>query len=261
MLIFANTTRVAYDQYMTALQQYGYSLYTKNEMQDNPFATYINDDYVVNAGFYAYNNEARIVIEARSTLPALAEENTYDTLLAPSFSMIGLEHTEGSQNGLCLVWQLADGSYIIVDAGFNRSIDTRNLYNYMCTNAPDKENITVAAWIITHAHGDHHGTYFNFAEVYGKRVNVERVIANFPSDESRLAGGLEGDGAAGADIMRTAEKITMPNSLKRMSGISSLSVMPKSKYSIPSKVICLASWIISTPPRLCLPSSSVISSS
>ncbi|MBQ3126501.1 MAG: hypothetical protein IJC15_05465, partial [Clostridia bacterium] len=45
--------------------------------------------------------------------------------------------------------------------------------------APVPNNITVAAWVLTHAHGDHTGGYNQFAKAYAGRVKVERVICNF----------------------------------------------------------------------------------
>ncbi len=204
LLLFEKTSAEAHNAYCRALEEVGYTLYTKNDIVDNQFSTYITDDYVVNAGYYAYNKESRIIIEPRTVLPGTPEENQYTGTVEPSFAMIGLGTDASHQNGQSFVWQLADGSYIIVDGGFNRTVDSRNLYQYMRDHAPDPNKITVAAWIITHAHGDHHGAYFSFATQYGKRVKVERVIGNFPSDQTRLDGGLAEDGANGPAVMETA---------------------------------------------------------
>ena len=205
LLIFEETTEAAYNDYRKALENAGYTLYTDNKITDNTFATYINDDYVVNAGYYRYQDSVRVIIEPRKNLPGLAADNKYTAKVTPSFAMLGVEFPEGdgslSQNGLCFIYQLADGSYIIIDGGFNRDTDAQNIYKYMHEHAPDKNNITVAAWIFTHAHGDHNGAFFKFSPNYGSKVNVELVIGNFPSDETREAGGLGTEGSGGAKIM------------------------------------------------------------
>lgn len=205
LLLFEKTTADAHGAYCRALEAAGYTLYAKNDIVDNQFSTYITDDYVVNAGYYASNKESRIIIEPRTVLPGTAEENQYTGTVEPSFAMIGLGTDASHQNGQSFVWQLADGSYIIVDGGFNRTVDSRNLYQYMKENAPDPNNIVIAAWIITHAHGDHHGAYFSFATQYAKKVTVERVIGNFPSDQTRLDGGLATDGSNGPAVVETAK--------------------------------------------------------
>ena len=205
LLLIRDTTREAYDAYCAKLVKEGFSLYTENEITDNKFATYITDDYVINAGYYDYATESRIIIEPRSTLPALSADNQYTKVMDPSFAMLGLEYMyeeELAQNGLCFIWQLADGSYIIADGGFNRARDAKALYDYMYKHAPDKNNITIAAWIFTHSHGDHSGAYFAFSETYANRVTLECVIGNFPSDEAREEGGLGTEGNLGHKIMK-----------------------------------------------------------
>lgn len=209
VVIIDDTNREEYAAYRKALESAGFTLYTENDITENSFATYINDEYVVNAGYYAYNSEARVIIEPRTTLPALADANKYETVVEPKFAMLGLEFASGdstSQNGLCFVFQLGDGSYIVIDGGFNRARDAKAIYDYMREHAPDKDNITIAAWFITHAHGDHNGAYNKFTEVYASKVNLELVIGNFPSDEARIAGGLGTEGSAGPTIISNVSK-------------------------------------------------------
>ena len=56
--------------------------------------------------------------------------------------------------------RLTDRRFVIVDGGFNRSDSASLLLKAMkeqSTGYLCREKITVAAWIITHAHGDHSG--------------------------------------------------------------------------------------------------------
>lgn len=198
LLLFSDTDMDEFNAYLGALEKKGFTLYTDNLVKDNKFATYINDDYVISAGYYGYNNEARIIIEPRTALPILAEENKYEKVTQPKFAMLGLEYDSGegynSQNGQCFIWQLSDGSFIVVDGGFNRSVDHRQILKFMQDNAPDPKNITIAAWIITHAHGDHYGAFAGFSASYGKHINLELIIANFLSDEARRMDDMEEGG-------------------------------------------------------------------
>lgn len=216
LLVCTDTTPEAYADYRKKLEAAGYVLHTETVITDNLFATYANDQYVVHAGYYAYEKAVRLTIEPRKALPALPADNQYTASIQPSVAMLGLEF-EGKQNGLCLVFQLADGSYIIVDGGFNRTRDAQSLYEYMYAHAPDPSNITIAGWFITHSHSDHHGAFLSFCQNYGAQVTVEYVIANFPSTEARLEGGVN-DGAGGSTIVSTAEKLRGTQFIKAHTG-------------------------------------------
>jgi hypothetical protein len=51
----------------------------------------------------------------------------------------------------------------------------------MKKQAPDPNNIVIAAWIFTHTHSDHVGFFPHFANNYADKVTVERFIYNFPT--------------------------------------------------------------------------------
>ena len=84
---------------------------------------------------------------------------------------------------MCYVVRLADGSFVIVDGGFAMKGYEERIYNVLRKQAPDPENIVIAAWIITHAHDDHVDVFGNFFKAYADKVTVERFITNMPSDE------------------------------------------------------------------------------
>ena len=204
VVILSDTDPAEYADYRKALEADGFTLYTENEITDNRFATYTNDKYVVTAGYYGYNSEARIIVEPRKTLPPQESENQYTKVIEPSFAMLGVEFMNGDSlttNGQCFIYQLCDGSYIIVDGGLTRARDAQAIYDYLRTHAPDPNNITIAAWFITHAHGDHHGAYATFSKTYAQKVKVELIIGNFPAEEARLAGGLGTDGNGGPTVL------------------------------------------------------------
>lgn len=196
MLIFADTDAAEFAAYCTALTEAGYTCYTRNDITDNRFATFTNAEYTVTAGYYAYTGEARIIIEPKGALPP-TEAETYTSLTQPQFAMLGLEFLyDGAlvDIGQCFIWQLSDGSYIVLDGGFNRQRDAKAIYDYMYKHAPDKKNITVAAWIITHAHNDHYAAFCEFSTVFARAIQLERVIANFPNREVCAEGGISDGG-------------------------------------------------------------------
>lgn len=197
-LVLVESTDVeAYDAYTEILVEEGFSLYTEREVNGNKFATYTDKNYAIHANYIAYSHEVRLIIEKKTVLPALEEEETAKAAAAPRFAMLGLEYEYNDvllQNGMSFIWQIPDGSFIIMDGGVTRHRDSKALYDFMYAYAPDKNNITVSAWIITHAHEDHHGTFVNFCQgPYISKVKIKQVIANLGNAETmEVTGSISG---------------------------------------------------------------------
>ncbi len=185
LILVENTTLDAHKAYLQKLEGDGYALYTENQIVDNLFSTYKNDKYIVTASYLPSEEQTRLILEPMAPLPDLKEENKYTTLVStPTVAQLGLE-SNGNKNGMSYVIQLADGSYIIIDGGFQLDSDVKQLYDYMYDNAPDKNNIVIAAWFLTHSHGDHTGAFLKFSQSsYAKKVKLEKVIGAFVGDES-----------------------------------------------------------------------------
>ena len=197
LVLVENTDAEAYDAYTEILVEEGFSLYTEREVNGNKFATYTDKKYAIHANYIAYSHEVRLIIEKETVLPALEEEETAKAAAAPRFAMLGSEYEYNDvllQNGMSFIWQIPDGSFIIMDGGVTRHRDSKALYDFMYAYAPDKNNITVSAWIITHAHEDHHGTFVNFCQgPYISKVKIKQVIANLGNAETmEVTGSISG---------------------------------------------------------------------
>ncbi|MBQ3064310.1 MAG: hypothetical protein IJC99_05885, partial [Clostridia bacterium] len=105
--------------------------------------------------------------------------------------------------GYCYIYTLEDGSFIVLDGGgggereglvSKNSINAGLIYNTLVNlhtelfGAPSTSNkIKIAAWYLSHGHGDHYGTMDTFMSEYvsgsNKKVEVEAIIHNFPSND------------------------------------------------------------------------------
>ncbi len=183
LMLFEDTSADAFAAYLKAMEQNGYTLYAENEINKNKFVTYTNDKYIFNLGYYSFNSQARLIVEPKSAMPPREEDNTYTAVTDPKFAMLGLAYSVNGEvlgNGQCLIWQLSDGSFIIHDGGFNRDRDAKQIYEFLYENAPDKKNIVITAWIISHSHGDHDGCFYNFSRNYAHLVKLKYFISNLP---------------------------------------------------------------------------------
>ncbi len=102
---------------------------------------------------------------------------------------------EDTSFGYCYVYTLEDGSFVVLDGGNGYKADVTNFYNVLWElhteahdSTPSASNpIRIAAWYISHGHGDHVGLLNQFSSSYisnsSKYVRLESIIGNFPSND------------------------------------------------------------------------------
>ena len=198
VLMFSNATLNAVEGYISSLASHGYSEYASNTIDNNRYYTYTNSDNVVNIAFTGYNKEMKVIVERQTdtALPTRESDNKWTAVsgVTTTLSQLGLYYeTDGRVvadpqnsnnpyfNGMSYVIRLKDGSFIVIDGGHSKSIDSTRLYNVMKKQAPDPDNIVIAAWFFTHGHSDHTGFFASFCQRYASKVKVEQFVYNFPS--------------------------------------------------------------------------------
>ena len=192
-LIFDGATADSYNAYVQKLIDAGYKKYTDNTIKTNLFTTLYNDKHTINVGYYDYYKTVHTVVEpfTPQSLIGLESDNVTETVTTGQITMIGLEYqkTDGSYaaNGMSILIRLTDGRFIIIDGGHSGiQADADMLVNQMKEQSADyiskTGGIKVAAWIITHSHGDHNGMINSKSSTFNNAgIKIERVIVNFLS--------------------------------------------------------------------------------
>lgn len=197
-LIINNTNADEYDAYISKLLASGYTLYTDNTIGVNLFSTLQSEKYIMTVMYLHNDAQVRITMEyaGNYSLPALKEENVYTPTGAEcSVTQIGLEESNQIQNGMSYIIKLDDGSFIVFDGG--TYLGKQQFIEVITSLADDPEHITIAAWIITHAHGDHMGLIFNVLDgKSGDLFTIEQIIWSNVSDRQ-----LEGVGVGNLDYV------------------------------------------------------------
>jgi len=185
MKVITDTNEEAFEHYLKTSGMNGYSLYTRTEIGENSFATLTSDGYVMTAIFLPIKNEARLIIEPReiTELPALESDNVYETVCSSSVTQLGLENGEEYQNGMCYILKLSDGRFVVIDGGFNQEFVLERFMKTLKDLAEDPDNITIAAWFITHFHSDHWGLLNRVSKNPNIGIEIEQIICNLPDDD------------------------------------------------------------------------------
>ena len=131
----------------------------------------------------------RIVIEptAGTALPMLEKETATEEAATP-IKLVMLDNNSDhsvdkfSRDGsLCLIIQLSNGHFIVIDS--NNNTCAKSVNDYLRGMTPDGKPI-VDAWILTHFHEDHIGGFVNLCNSSSmlRYTTVKSVIYAFPSD-------------------------------------------------------------------------------
>jgi len=154
----------------------GYETYSTFEANGNLAATYTKGSKMVHVYWYEIEKRLTIVTAGKGadTLPDKALAN-----ITGDFELSVTQLKSSQINGMGYVIQLADGSFILYDGGFRDTTDTDilgELWDTLNDLTPDGSEIIIRAWVLTHAHGDHYGTFIDFCNTYAKDVTLETVL-------------------------------------------------------------------------------------
>lgn len=233
LMTVKGTNEEAFNAYLTTLTSGGYTqvvapravLGTANKASIYTKGT----DYLVNALWDATDKEAKITIEPLKGLDlSVFDPNSATTgNVTPLLIQVGLdgyvetvngagthdamddkaEDKENKHNsgGMSYIYRLSDGRFVIYDGGGDGSgsgtwdkLHAARIYKtlekYNATeNGGAGEDITIAAWYITHPHTDHMGGFMAFTKYYvGVSVKLEKVICYLFNVETQTEAAPEG---------------------------------------------------------------------
>ena len=181
-LYYENTTLEEYNAYCAAMDAQGYKQYQKNQIGDNHFATYTNGKTMIHVYYVGYLGAVRMVTESLTTAILPQMKDPYTKITDTTFTMMDLDNKSGSF-GNAFIITLEDGSFIVHDGGATTGgKDLKELYLLLCELNQREDGVVVAAWIISHEHGDHFGNFSQMIQKYHKEIKLEKVIYNVSVD-------------------------------------------------------------------------------
>ena len=193
-MIVANRTTIAdFKGYCTALEQEGFTLQaSRDNVNQNCFRTYVKGGLAVTAYFTPNNKTARIIAGPATDIPTPETDVSVETV-TPSLTL--LSQGERFNNGLGMIYLLPNGKFLIIDGGYVRG---KQLYSILEQLAPNKNNIVITAWYITHPHGDHQQSITSLLRERYKNVKIESVLYNYTTAEQYNSVTTGSDGANSA---------------------------------------------------------------
>lgn len=86
----------------------------------------------------------------------------------------------GTDAGMGYLIRLCDGRFIMIDGFVGEYEEPDYLFDVISSQHEGTGKPVIAAWFITHPHGDHYWGTARFMKKYGEAVTLEHLIYNFP---------------------------------------------------------------------------------
>ena len=207
-MIVANRTTIAdFKGYCAELEKLEFTLNaSRDDVNGNYFRTYVKGGLAVTAYFTPSTKSARIIAGPATDIPTNEKDEAPETV-KPSLTIL----SQGTRydNGLGMIYLLPNGKFLIIDGGYVRG---KQLYSILEELAPNKQQIVIAAWYISHTHGDHQQSVTSFLRERYKNVKIESILYNYTTTEQYNAITTGGEGANSAKGFATTLSNYLGNS-------------------------------------------------
>ncbi len=197
MAIIKNCTLARHAEISAGFKANGYETVFSKAEQTLHTAVYKKDSEVVTTLRDSSTSELRIMWEDE-------KYNCLDPMIAPEstgngetvMSQIGVgaygHQDDDPMIGLLYIIKNSDGEAIVLDGGMPNEENVEDIYNMLASHGVAKDEngkYIIAAWIFTHAHGDHIGTFNALAKTRPEGITVKYFLYNFPGDSKVAWGG------------------------------------------------------------------------
>ena len=184
--------------YAKLLTENGFTQISYTTKEKNEFYRFKNDKWKVSVNYFENDKAADIILDQTSVAttdisytyePKAGERAEYYLYALNAIPYTDPNRDQGIQGGTSMLIKCADNSIIMIDGGDERQqMEAQQQaelleFLYEITGTPKGEKIRIAAWYITHGHGDHVNGFSSFLMNNTESLSLERVIANIPSSD------------------------------------------------------------------------------
>ena len=197
MTYVASATRASFNEYCQSVEAAEFKKIADRTEKSNVFMTFVGETEYIYAYFSNYNSSMRIIT---GPIDQLAMDDYSVKADSPEISPY-IASIPQPGNGMGYIIRLADGSFMIFDGGYSGG---DRVYSTLRQLEP-KGELVIAAWFISHPHGDHYPAFIDFIKAHGNdsKVTIEKVIHNYVHpDMYNIVNGTAGTENCSTDVKK-----------------------------------------------------------
>ncbi len=181
IMYYTDVTEQDYTDYCAKLAGSGCQVVREYSLTDNRYTLFSHTDYSAYVSWLPKVNAIRVYVGKANVKYPSVSEATADGSETPALWQLEVATKAAKSNGgMSYVIKLSDGTFLIVDGGYNYNEEGDRLYNLLRENTPDGQKPVVSGWFVSHLHGDHYGGLQQLASRYSDQVEVRAFYYNFP---------------------------------------------------------------------------------
>ena len=163
---------------LEALTELGFSLRSERQMGDVLFRILERGNEALFCSYSPYDKFIRVVRELNHRFPVESPAEG-DLRVAPLVTQLRGAYL-GTDAGMGYLIRLCDGRFIMIDGFVGEYEEPDYLMETILAQHEREGKPVIAAWIVTHPHGDHFFGTARFMKKYGEAVQLKHLIYNFP---------------------------------------------------------------------------------
>ncbi|MBE6553772.1 MAG: hypothetical protein E7666_05455 [Ruminococcaceae bacterium] len=171
----------AFNEYVKKLEAEGFAKGEDYTLGGNRYALRYGSKATVFASYSETKGTIRLYIEAKNSYkyPAKDQKGTVNTY-EPKLWQLRVDNINSRANGgMSYVWLLSDGTFFVIDGGYNTGLEADNLVKFLSQKNPLGGKPVITGWYFSHTHSDHIGAIQAVAKNYASAIDVKAFYYHF----------------------------------------------------------------------------------